>query len=639
MTTRRTNRKDVKVIAGPDTQAEQPEAGGPPPFAIVGVGASAGGLEAVSQLLEHLACDGAMALVVVQHLAPTHGSILAELLGHKSRLPVSEVTDGLAVEADHAYVIPPGFDLRLEGNLLRLVPRNQAQRPPMPIDGFFRSLAEVLGRRAIGVVLSGAASDGTLGLSAIKAEGGITFAQDPPSAAYDGMPRAAIAAGVVDYVLAPPAIAAELARIAHHPYVAPAGLAIALPAKLGEASELYPVIFDLLRRASGLDLTYYKFNTIGRRIARRMALRHVEALEEYVALLREDPAELEALYHDVLIMVTEFFREPETFAVLREVVFPALTEGRSPGQELRLWVPGCASGEEAYSLAMALDDFLATQVLRPQVKVFATNVNQRAIERARPGLYGESVAASVPPDYLTRFFAKVEGGYQVATAIREQCIFATHDLTSDPPFSHLDLISCRNLLIYLGPVLQKRVIPTLHYALAPRGYLVLGASETVGNHGELFDVIDKKRHIYRARGRTRYLGRGVTWFWAPPRRSATTASSLTSSTRSGTSTVPEGARATWELRSGPPPSDRSLLLSDRRPSHRSRLSSSPSTSIAPRMPSCWPTTRRRPWWSTMPWRSFSFAATPSPICVTCRAGPPSTCSPWQPASSPCIWAR
>jgi two-component system CheB/CheR fusion protein len=410
MTTRRTNRKDVKANRSAlDSQAEQAEAGGLPSFSIVGVGASAGGLEAVSQLLEHLPCDGAMALVVVQHLAPAHESILAELLDHKSPLPVSEVTDGTPVEADHAYVIPPGFDMRLEGNLLRLTPRDQTQRPPMPIDGFFRSLAEVLGRRAIGVVLSGAASDGTLGLSAIKAEGGITFAQDPASAAYDGMPRAAIAANVVDYVLAPPAIAAELARIAHHPYVAPDGLALALPAKLGEASELYPVIFDLLRRAFGLDLTHYKFNTIGRRIARRMALRHIEALEEYVALLRDDPAELEALYQDVLIMVTEFFREPETFTTLREVVFPALTDGRSPGQELRLWVPGCASGEEAYSLAMALDDFLTAASLRPQVKVFATDVNQRAIDRARPGIYGESVASSVSSDYLVRYFAKVDG--------------------------------------------------------------------------------------------------------------------------------------------------------------------------------------------------------------------------------------
>jgi two-component system, chemotaxis family, CheB/CheR fusion protein len=479
------------------------EASGLPPFPIVGIGASAGGLEAVSRLLEDLPPDSGMALVVVQHLAPAHESILAELLGHKSPLPVSEVIDGVAVVADHAYVIPPGFDLSLDGGRLRLTPRDQAQRPPMPIDGFFRSLASTLGRRAIGVVLSGAASDGTLGLAAIKAEGGITFAQDPAEAAYDGMPRAAITAGAVDYILSPSQIAAELVRIAGHPYVAPAGSEVALPARLGEAKELYPQIFDLLRQAFGVDFTYYKFNTIGRRIARRMVLRHIELLNGYVALLRDDPAELEALYQDVLIMVTEFFRDPETFSALRNTVFPALIDGRSADQELRVWVPGCATGEEAYSLAIALIDFLGPGV-RPPVKIFATDVNQRAIDRARPGIYGESIAGTMPPNYLERYFSQVDKGYQVAKGVRERCIFATHDLTRDPPFSHLDLISCRNLLIYLGPVLQKRVIPTLHYALAPKGYLVLGASETVGSHGTLFDVIDKKHRIYLARGRSRY---------------------------------------------------------------------------------------------------------------------------------------
>ncbi len=500
-------RRPVRPGSGDSVPADADRvlgAGDPPSFPIVGVGASAGGLEAVAQLLEQLPTDSGIAIVVVQHLAPSHQSILAELLGHKSPFPVSEISDDLALERNHAYVIPPGFDLRLKGNRLRLSPRDQAQRPPMPIDGFFRSLAETLGRQAIGIVLSGAASDGTLGLSAIKAEGGITFAQDPTTAAYDGMPRSAIAAGVVDLVLAPRQIATELTRIARHPYVAPAGLDAALPTRLAEARDLYARIFDLLRQAFGVDFANYKFNTIGRRIARRMVLRHVDRLEQYVELLQDDPAELEALYRDVLIMVTEFFREPETFAALRSAVFPALIAGRSPDQELRVWVPGCASGEEAYSLAMTLNDFLGGQAVRPQVKLFATDINQRAIDQARPGIYAETIAGSLPDAYLGRFFTKVDRGYQVVKAIREQCIFAAHDLTREPPFSHLDLISCRNLLIYLGPVLQKRVIPTLHYALAPKGYLVLGSSETIGSHGDLFDVIDKKHRIYRARGRTRY---------------------------------------------------------------------------------------------------------------------------------------
>ena len=500
-------RRPVRPGSGGSAPAEadrRPGVAELPPFPIVGVGASAGGLEAVSQLLEHLPSDIPMALVVVQHLAPAHESILAELLGHKSSLPVSEVRDGVVVESGHAYVIPPGFDLRLEDARLRLAPRDPAQRPPLPIDGFFRSLAGTLGRRAIGVVLSGAASDGTLGLSAIRAEGGITFAQDPAGAAYDGMPRAAIAAGVVDFILSAPQIATELVRIAGHPYVAPRGLEGVLPAELRQGKELYPQVFAALRQAFGVDFTYYKFNTIGRRIARRMALRRVDHLEDYVALLRDDPAELESLFQDVLIMVTEFFREPESFAALRSEVFPRLLEDRSPERELRVWVPGCASGEEAYSLAMALSDFLEGQAVRPQLKVFATDINQRAIDRARPGIYGENIVGSLPPGYLGRFFTSVDRGYQVSKAIREQCIFATHDLTRDPPFSRLDLISCRNLLIYLGPLLQKRVIPTLHYALGPGGYLVLGASETVGSHGDLFEVVDKKRRIYRARGRTRY---------------------------------------------------------------------------------------------------------------------------------------
>ncbi|HUK76836.1 MAG TPA: chemotaxis protein CheB [Thermoleophilia bacterium] len=478
-----------------------------PTFPVVGVGASAGGLEAVSLLLEHVPAGCGLAIVVVQHLMPDHESILADLLGRKSSLPVSEVTDGVVVAPDHAYVIPPGFDLRLERDRLRLSTRDQGQRPSMPIDGFFRSLADTLHRRAIGVVLSGAASDGALGLSAIKAEGGITFAQDPLSAKYDGMPRAAMAANVVDHVLAPREIAIELERIARHPDVAPPGVEPPPPAGLAAAKDLNPQIFTALRRAFGLDFTYYKFSTVGRRIARRMVLRHLDSLDEYVKLLHDEPAELEALYQDLLVMVTEFFREPETFAALRSKVFPALVEGREPERELRLWVPGCASGEEAYSLAMALDDFLEGRPVRPRVRVFATDVNPRAIDRARPGIYGENIAASMPPGYLARYFIRVAKGYQVAKAIRERCIFATHDLTGDPPFSHLDLVSCRNLLIYLGPTLQRRVITTLHYALDPGGYLALGTAETVSGHGELFEVVDKKQRIYRARPRPRGLPR------------------------------------------------------------------------------------------------------------------------------------
>jgi two-component system, chemotaxis family, CheB/CheR fusion protein len=496
-----------------------------PRFPVVGVGASAGGLEAVSQLLELIPADTGMALCVVQHLAPNHESLLAELLSRKSHLPVSEVTDGVPVERDHAYVIPPDTDLRLDGGRLRLTARDHTQRPPLPIDAFFRSLASTLGRRAIGVVLSGAASDGTLGLAAIKAEGGITFAQDPATAKYDGMPRAAIAAGAVDFVLTPRKIAAELKRLARHPYVAP-GTPEGVPGRPAH-KDSYAEIFRLLRQARGVDFGQYKFSTIGRRVTRRLALRRLESVDEYVALLRDDPAELEALFQDILIMVTEFFREPATYEALRTEVFPRLLEGRAPDKELRVWVPGCASGEEVYSLAIALREFLKGEPVRPAVKIFATDVNPRAIERARSGLYGESIAGSMPAELLSRYFTKVDDGYQVRKTIRELCVFAVHDVTRDPPFSRLDLVSCRNLLIYLGPLLQKRVIPTLHYALTPGGYLVLGTAEAVGGNGDrLFETVDKKQRIYRARGQRPALPGDV---WPPP--SEPTAGIATRATR------------------------------------------------------------------------------------------------------------
>ena len=473
---------------------------------VVGIGASAGGLKAISQLLEHMPGDTGMALVVVQHLDPVRESMLVELLARASALPVSEVSDGVALEPDHVYVIPPNADLLIEHDCLRLRARDPAQRPPMPIDGFFRSLAERIGRRAIGVVLSGTASDGALGLAAIKVEGGITFAQSPESAEYDGMPRAAIAANAVDFVLAPREIAAELGRIAHHPYVAHQSDLVAAPPLAPNAEEdLFQQIYNRLRRAFGVDFTDYKFGTIGRRVARRMVLHRIDRLEDYLTVLADDPMELEALYHDVLIMVTEFFREPESYAALRTQVYPHLLEGRSPGEEVRVWVPGCASGEEAYSLAMALSDYLASEGDGRPLKVFATDVNEREIERARAGRYAETIASSLPPDYLARYFSPVDGGYRVIEPIRQQCIFARHDVTRDVPFSRLDLVSCRNLLIYLGAALQKRVIPALHYALRPGGHLILGASESVGGYGALFEVVDKKQRIYRARARSATL--------------------------------------------------------------------------------------------------------------------------------------
>ncbi len=464
---------------------------------VVGVGASAGGLEAFSALLGKLPADTGMAFVFLPHLDPKHASLLTHLLSAKTAMVVTEVTDGVRVVPDHVYVVPPGADMTLEGGRLKLTPRDEKAARRLPIDAFLRSLAADSGERAIGVILSGAASDGAQGLAAIKSEGGVTFAQEPASADYPSMPAAAIATRVVDFVLPPQEIATELARLSADLRVTGAVVRAADAAGSDlEAGELDQV-FALLRDAFRVDFSAYKLPTIRRRLARRMLLRRSADLTEYVALLRSDPAEIEALYRDILIMVTEFFRDPETFAVLREVVFPAILKGKSDGESLRIWVPGCASGEEAYSLAISALD--VTEELRRNVplKIFATDINEPDLKLARRGTYAQSISAQVTVDRLRRYFVASDGGYQVAKAVRDVCVFARHDVTADPPFPRLDLVSCRNLLIYLGPTLQRRVIANLHYGLVAEGYLALGRSESIAGSTRLFDQVDKKHKIFK----------------------------------------------------------------------------------------------------------------------------------------------
>ena len=470
------------------------------PCLVVGIGASAGGLRAVSRLLERLPADTGMAYVLVEHLDPLRPSHLADLLSNKSAMAVAEATDGVHVEPDHVYIIPPGKDMTVAGGQLRLTTRTDAAGRHLPIDSFMHSLAADLRERCIGVILSGSASDGRLGLTAIKSGGGLTFAQDPASAEFPSMPASAIAAGVVDFVLPPEEIAAELVRIATHPYLADCigapdetAPAVAVPAFEGGALE---EIFSLLRVAFGVDFSGYKMTTVRRRIARRMLLRRSADLEEYVGALRQDPEEVEALYHDILIMVTEFFREPGAFAVLREEVFPSILQAADGDTPVRLWVPGCATGEEAYSLAITLLDVMSQMSVTRPVKLLATDINERDLQVARRGLYAESIASAVAPELLQRFFVRSAGGYQINKRVRGLCVFARHDVTRDPPFANLDLVSCRNLLIYLTADLQRRVIPVLHYALKPGGYLVLGRSESVGRLSGLFDVIDGKQKIF-----------------------------------------------------------------------------------------------------------------------------------------------
>ena len=467
-------------------------------FPVVGIGASAGGLEAFGKLLEHLPVDTGMAFVLVQHLDPTHESLLTQLLSRNTGMVVSEVIDGMAVAPNHVYVIPRNTNMAIVEGVLRLLPREEARGRHRPIDYFLRTLAEDQGDRAIGVILSGTASDGTLGLEAIKADGGIAFAEDPESAKYDSMPRSAIASGHVDFVLTPEGIAKELARISRHPYVTPeAGTATPVEEETKHTSKNgFRKIMWLLRTAKGVDFTNYKANTLYRRVERRTVLNRMESMEDYSEILGKNAAELEALYQDILINVTSFFRNPEAFSVLKETIFPKIVKHRASDEPIRIWTLGCSTGEEAYSIAITFAEFAGDNRDHIPAQIFATDLSDRGIEKARAGFYSRDIAESVSPERLRRFFTEADGGYRISKTIRDMVVFSRQNVIADPPFSRLDLISCRNLLIYLEPVLQKQVLPSLHYALKPTGLLWLGASETVGAASDLFTPEDKKHRFY-----------------------------------------------------------------------------------------------------------------------------------------------
>lgn len=471
------------------------------PFPIVGVGASAGGLEAFSELLRALPEKTGMAFVLVQHLDPKHASELREILARTTKIPVQEVKDGMRVEPDHVYVIPPNTSMVLTDGVLRLAARVLTRGQHLPIDHFLRSLAETDGDRAICVILSGTASDGTEGCRAVKTAGGITFAQDEDSAKYSSMPYSAVAAGCVDFVLPPAEIAKELTRVAKHPYLTPT--AVEPDSALAHDDQMVGLL-SLLRDATGVDFTLYKQTTLQRRIRRRMVLHKMTDLKSYLRFARNTAGEIDELYQDILIHVTGFFRDPSAFEALRKHVLPALFKDRKQGT-VRVWVPGCSTGEEVYSLAIVMLEYLWHETNKTAkaplgntpFQIFATDISDTALDRARTGLYSEALVSDISPERLRRFFVRLDGGHQIVKPLREMCIFARQNVAKDPPFSNLDLISCRNLLIYLGPVLQKRVIPTLHYALKPDGYLMLGESESLGTFGEYFVPVDKKSRIFQ----------------------------------------------------------------------------------------------------------------------------------------------
>jgi two-component system CheB/CheR fusion protein len=462
-------------------------------FLVVAMGASAGGLEAFQKFFSAMPPDAGMAFVLAQHLDPHHATLMPELLGRTTAMPVEQVEDQTAVRPNHVYVIPPNAVLTIEAGVLRVRTPPAEKGVRMPIDALFHSLAEDQGRNAVCILFSGSGSDGTLGLRAVKEHGGMAMAQSPESARHDAILRSAINTGLVDHVLPPEDIPYKLVEYAA--YLRSARTTEA--GTDGEAAEQLGRICTIVRRRTGHDFSQYKVNTLIRRIQRRMQVLQVPSVAGYVSRLRNDPKESDQLFRDLLIGVTHFFRDPPAFAALAREVIPRVLEQAAPDGGIRVWTPGCATGEEAYSVAILLKEEMARRSSQRRVQVFAGDIDDEALDFARAGRYPEGVAEHVSPERLERFFVKNKHSYQVAKEIREMCLFSTHNLIKDPPFSRLDLIVCRNLLIYLEADIQKHVTTLFHYSLRPDGYLFLGPAEGVSGPPDLFAVIDKKHKIYR----------------------------------------------------------------------------------------------------------------------------------------------
>lgn len=482
---------------------------------IIGIGASAGGLEAFTEFVKAIPAGTNAAFVLVQHLDPKHRSLLSELLSRSAAMPVSEIGDDTRVESRRFYVIPPNRELSIRAGVLHLTPRPKKIGVAVAVDQFLTSLAKDQGKNSVGVILSGAGSDGAKGLLAIKEAGGVTFAQEPISAKYDSMPRNSISNGAADFVLTPEEIAAEISRLSRglplsKPKVAGAKNSVAQSQRLLSDDPSLPVadwadgkgqdglrrILFLLRDRTGLDFSLYRGNTINRRITRRMGFRHIQDLNQYSFLVKEDAEELEALHQDLLIGVTSFFRNPSVFEELKKTVFKRITSQPSAKDPVRFWVAGCSTGQEAYSLAVIFREFCETQKIYPRVQIFASDVNPKALAVARVGFYTKNQLQGISPSRLKKFFAREGEGYRVDKTLRDQMVFSQHNLITDPPFTRLDLISCRNMLIYVDAKLQHRIFPSFHYALRDTGCLVLGSSESVGAFNNLFEAHEERKKIY-----------------------------------------------------------------------------------------------------------------------------------------------
>lgn len=467
-------------------------------FPIVGIGASAGGLAAFESFFSGILsdADSAMAYVLVQHLSPEHKSILAELISHYTSMQVFKVEDGIMIQPNCVYVIPPGQNMALLNGTLQLLEPTEPQGHRLPIDFFFRSLAQDQREKAIAIVLTGTGSDGTLGIQAIKSEGGMVMVQSLDSAEYDGMPRSAISTGLVDYALPPAEMPAKLIEYVSHAFRIPPSTS-SFPTLQYENS--FKKIFILLRAQTGHDFSLYKPTTIHRRIERRMAVHQIDEIDRYIKFLQNAPTEVVALFRDLLIGVTNFFRDPDAFIVLEEHIISKLFIGKPEGSVIRIWSTGCSTGEEAYSIAILLQEYMEAMKLHYVIQIFATDIDAQAIAKARTGLFSSSIEADITPERLARFFTATPDGdtYRIHKNIRNMLIFSEHNIIKDPPFSKLDLISCRNLLIYMGTELQKKLFPLFHYALNSNGILFLGTSESIGDFNDLFFIMDRKAKIYQ----------------------------------------------------------------------------------------------------------------------------------------------
>jgi len=486
------------------------------PFPVVGLGASAGGLVALKAFLEHMPKKTGLAFVVILHLSPKHESVADKVLQGSTRMPVIQVTEPTPLEPDHVYVISPNQDLTMSDGHLRVTEAARLRGHHVAIDLFFRTLADTHQDKAVGIVLSGTGADGAVGIARIKEQGGVTFVQSPDDAEYDDMPRSAIAAAQIDFVLPVAEIPDKLiewwnnARAIQLPEPPDANAPILrTPPDESEASEhALREILEILAVRSGHDFRYYKRATVLRRIERRMQVNVQQNLPAYRDFLKERPEEARALLDDMLIGVTNFFRDRESFDALEREVMPEIMHGGRRDEPVRVWVPGCATGEEAYSIAMLLADQAHTLATPPAFQVFASDIDEGAIAFGRAGVYPESIVTDVPPTRLRQFFGKEQRRYRINKAIRDRVLFAMHNVLRDPPFSRIDLISCRNLLIYLDREVQQRLLDMFHFALRPGGYLFLGSSESTDGAAAHYEVVDKHHRIYRARPQARTMRQG-----------------------------------------------------------------------------------------------------------------------------------